>query len=116
MDPVQPAHGAPPPATQVLGFHPRIHPRADVRRVCTRVHDGPQPKTPAADLTAAAELPRRCFREAERWMASPQYGWRPAKSLAMVAVTPRTTVGLVVMIPTLRSSLVMAVVKLLLPT
>jgi len=38
-----------------------------------------------------------------------------AKSLAMVAVMPRTTVGAVVMSPAFRSSLVMAVVKLLLP-
>src|ERR1035437_1229440 len=44
-----------------------------------------------------------------------QYGVAPAKSLAMVAVMPRTTVGSVVMIPALRSSLVIAVVKLLLP-
>ena len=44
-----------------------------------------------------------------------QYGVAPAKSLAMVAVMPRTTVGSVVMIPAFRSSLVIAVVKLLLP-
>jgi hypothetical protein len=44
-----------------------------------------------------------------------QYGVAPAKSLAMVAVMPRTTVGAVVMSPAFRSSLVIAVVKLLLP-
>ena len=44
------------------------------------------------------------------------YGVALPKSLVMVAMMPWTIVGLVVMIPTLRSALVLEVTKLMLPT